>query len=197
MIDIIDVGLKFSNIMSQRPSTDKIVIHHADMTGSVEDIHKLHLKQGWAGIGYHYYVRQDGKVYRGRPEDKQGAHCINSNNSSVGVCFEGRYDTIATMPNAQMEAGKELIKYLRDKYPHAKLYKHSDLYATACPGRYFPYDELIKEEPAKIYSVNDILWQLMHDGIVTEADKWKAKMQDDTDVYWLCYKTANKLRGTL
>lgn len=59
------------------------------------------------------------------------------------------------------------------------------------------YEEEGIKEPAKIYSVNDILWQLMHDGIVTEADKWKVKMQEDTDVYWLCYETANKLRGTL
>lgn len=51
-------------------------------------------------------------------------------------------------------------------------------------------------EAAKIHTVNDILWQLMHDGIVTDAEKWKRKMEEDTDVYWLCYKAANKLRGT-
>lgn len=196
-MNIIETDLKFTELAYPRCATDKIIIHHADMLGSVEDIHRVHLEKGWSGIGYHFYVRRDGNIYRGRPEERIGAHCINNNATSIGVCFEGRYDTVATMPNVQLEAGKELIKYLRDKYPQAKLYKHSDLYATACPGRYFPYDDLISEEAPKIYSVNDILWQLMHDGIVTEADKWKAKMQDDTDVYWLCYKTANKLRGTL
>lgn len=196
-MNVIETDLKFTELAYPRCATDKIIIHHADMLGSVEDIHRVHLEKGWSGIGYHFYVRRDGNIYRGRPEERIGAHCINSNATSIGVCFEGRYDTVATMPNAQLEAGKELIKYLRDKYPQAKLYKHSDLYATACPGRYFPYDDLISEEAPKIYSVNDILWQLMHDGIVTEADKWKRKMESDTDVYWLCYKTANKLRGTL
>lgn len=196
-MNVIDTGLKFAEFTQPRSATDKIVIHHADMLGSVEDVHNLHLKNGWAGIGYHFYVRRDGKIYKGRPEELIGAHCINHNNTSIGVCFEGRYDTIATMPNAQLEAGKELIKYLRDKYPGARLYKHSDLYATACPGRYFPYNELTEEGASKISTVNDILWQLMHDGIVTEAEKWKRKMESDTDVYWLCYKIANKLRGTL
>lgn len=196
-MNIIETDLKFTELAYPRCATDKIIIHHADMLGSVEDIHRVHLEKGWSGIGYHFYVRRDGNIYRGRPEERIGAHCINNNATSIGVCFEGRYDTVATMPNVQLEAGKELIKYLRDKYPQAKLYKHSDLYATACPGRYFPYDDLISEEAPKIYSVNDILWQLMHDGIVTEADKWKRKMESDTDVYWLCYKTANKLRGTL
>lgn len=196
-MNVIETDLKFTELAYPRCATDKIIIHHADMLGSVEDIHRVHLEKGWSGIGYHFYVRRDGNIYRGRPEERIGAHCINNNATSIGVCFEGRYDTVATMPNVQLEAGKELIKYLRDKYPQAKLYKHSDLYATACPGRYFPYDDLISEEAPKIYSVNDILWQLMHDGIVTEADKWKRKMESDTDVYWLCYKTANKLRGTL
>lgn len=196
-MNIMETDLKFKESANPRSETDKIIIHHADMFGSVEDIHKVHLKKGWAGIGYHFYVRQDGRIYRGRPEEQIGAHCLNNNATSIGVCFEGRYDTISAMPNVQLEAGKELIRYLRDKYPQAKLYKHSDLYATACPGRYFPYDDLIKEEPSKIYSVNDILWQLMHDGIVTEADKWKNKMESDTDIYWICYKIANKLRGTL
>lgn len=194
---IIDTGLKFATTLYDRAKTDKIVIHHADMLGSVEDIHKLHLKQGWSGIGYHFYVRKDGQIYRGRPEKKQGAHCIGENNRSIGVCFEGRYDLPSTMPDVQLAAGKELIKHLREKYPQVELFKHSELFATACPGRYFPYDELIKDTPAKITSINDILWQLMHDHVLTEADKWKEKMETDTDVYWLCYKMANKLRGTL
>lgn len=196
-MNIIETNLDFSELSHPRGATNKIIIHHADMFGSVDDIHKLHKNQGWSGIGYHFYIRQDGKVYRGRPENRVGAHCLNSNSDSIGICFEGRYDAISAMPNVQLESGKELIKYLRDKYPQAKIYKHSDLFATACPGRYFPFDELIRETPSKIYTINDILWELMHNHIITEADKWKRKMETDTDVYWLCYKTANKLRGTL
>lgn len=31
------------------------------------------------GIGYHFLVRKDGSVYRGRPEDMVGAHAGNNN----------------------------------------------------------------------------------------------------------------------
>lgn len=49
---IVDVGLKFRNL-TPREITDTIVLHHAAHTNcTVEDIHKWHLDQGWAGIGY-------------------------------------------------------------------------------------------------------------------------------------------------
>ena len=49
----------------------------------------------------------------------------------------------------------------------------------------------------KVESINDIVWELANAGIVTDSKLWIKKCETDKDTYWICYKMANKLRGTL
>lgn len=155
-IQIIDTGLKFTNQLVVRAKTDKIVLHHSAGTGSVEEIHNLHIKSnGWSGIGYHLYIRRDGTVYRGRPIDKVGAHCLDHNYYTIGICFEGNFET-GEMSDNQFSAGREVIKYLKELYPNAEFCGHRDLNATSCPGKNFPLEQMIKEDeemkPEEIYN---------------------------------------------
>ena len=136
---------KWNGSLSTRSTTNKIIIHHMAGVGSAQDIHSIHLKNGWSGIGYHFFVRLDGSVYEGRPIDKVGAHTTGQNSSSVGICFEGNYEERTSMPYEQLQSGRELIKYLKNKYPNAKISKHRDYMATACPGKNFPFDEVVAE----------------------------------------------------
>lgn len=79
-MQIIETNLKF-NAMDIRNKTEQIVLHHSGVTvlQSVETIHNYHKNtNGWSGIGYHFYVRKDGKIYRGRPENTVGAHAVRS-----------------------------------------------------------------------------------------------------------------------
>lgn len=198
-MNIIEPDYSWNGTLANRQLTKMIILHHAAMHGSVADIHKLHQQQGWAGIGYHFYVRQDGTVYSGRPIDKIGAHCKGHNNNSIGICFEGNFERELKMADAQIKSGHELIKKIMNKYGNLFVHLHKDLFATQCPGRYFPSNKIIygDESMSVISSINDILWELMDKDIITEADKWEEKMEKDKDVYWICYKMANKLRGTL
>ena len=144
-MEIIETNLEFKN-MSTRKSTERIILHHADAKNcSAEDIHRWHLNNGWSGAGYHFLVRKDGKVYRLRPEDKVGAHAYGSNNNSLGICFEGNYME-EDMPEAQKEAGKELVAYLKNKYKISTVQKHKDVCVTSCPGDKFPFDEIANSE---------------------------------------------------
>lgn len=50
--------------LNRRLQTDMIVIHHTgcnDIDASAEQIHEWHIAQGWAGIGYHFVIRKDGR----------------------------------------------------------------------------------------------------------------------------------------
>ena len=49
----------------------------------------------------------------------------------------------------------------------------------------------------KVESINDIVWELTNAGIITDGKLWVQKCAEDKNVYWLCYKMANKLRETL
>lgn len=132
-----DAGLKFTVNPDKRKSTSLLILHHAAGDGSVEAIHKGHLARNWYGIGYHYYVRKDGSIWRGRPEDSVGTHTVGRNNISIAVCFEGNFEN-DIMSDAQMESGRQLIADILGRYEGIKVTTHRDHDATACPGNNFP-----------------------------------------------------------
>lgn len=148
-MNIIETNLVFNRPLSKRLVTNKIIIHHA----SVEEcdakiIHIWHKANGWAGIGYHFVVRKDGTIERGRPLDKVGAHCTGQNSDSIGICFEGDFEK-EHMEDAQLKAGRELIAYIKQTYPLIRVTKHKDFMATDCPGKNFPFDELTAVKKGK------------------------------------------------
>lgn len=158
-MNIIETNLEFSGL-SKRNSTNRIILHNSgvNVLQSVEVIHNYHKNSlGWAGIGYHFYVRKDGSIYRGRPEDAVGAHAYGSNSDSIGICFEGNFDE-ETMPEAQKRAGIELVAYLKKKYGISTVQGHRDVCSTSCPGKNFPFEEIAngvveesEEEEMKVY----------------------------------------------
>lgn len=173
---IIEKTYNWSGSLTTRAATKYIILHHRAGNGSVESIHTQHLSQGYTGIGYHFYVRKDGSVYRGRPIDKAGAHCKGSNSIAIGVCFEGNFET-ETMPTAQLTAGRELIAYLQSIYPNAEVKQHKNFNSTACPGRRFPFEEVTSmtlENAIKIIQN-------------------KAGLASDTVKFLLCYKYGEEL----
>ena len=88
-MQIIEMTYPWAGTLAKRGVTRRIILHHAAaVTCTARQIHQWHLANGWAGIGYHFFVRKDGRVYRGRPEDTVGAHAGNNNYDSIGICFE-------------------------------------------------------------------------------------------------------------
>ena len=83
------------------------------------------------GIGYHYVIRRDGTIEPGRPEWMVGAHCLNHNAHSLGICYEGgldiRGDPADTRTPAQKEALRWLLGQLHRAYPRAVILGHHDL----------------------------------------------------------------------
>jgi len=188
----------FKGKHSKRAKTDFIILHHRAGDGDAKSIHASHLALGWSGIGYHFYVRKDGSVYRGRPQDTVGAHCagggINLNPSSVGVCFEGNFET-EQMGDAQLDAGRELVCYLKGIYPDAKVGGHNEFMATACPGKNFPMEKMLTAKVLE--SANDIVWELDHSYFeILDKDKFVKELEtakkNNSSLYWGYYKLVNK-----
>jgi N-acetylmuramoyl-L-alanine amidase len=122
-----------------------IVVHYSatygDQNLSAADIDKMHKARGWSGIGYHYFIRRDGTVEKGRPDTKVGAHVGGQNSGKLGICWAGGVDR-ATGPSKgvdnrtpeQTESLVRLIRELLKKHRGAKVVGHRDLAATQCPG---------------------------------------------------------------
>jgi hypothetical protein len=150
---IIEPAYKWNGTLKKRSKTEYLILHHSAANGSAEDIHRYHVSLGWTGIGYHYYIRKDGSIYRGRPENVEGAHTVGYNDKSIGVCFEGNFE-VEQMSDAQYSAGLDLVKDILTRYPGVEIGGHRDYDTTACPGKNFPLEKMVKEAmTAAIYRV--------------------------------------------
>ena len=110
-----------------------------DQESSAAQIDTWHRNRGWKlGIGYHYVVRRNGEIELGRPEYMVGAHCLNHNTHSIGVCYEGGLDARGqpadTRTAEQKAALRRLLEDLHRRYPRAIIVGHHDLDPKkACP----------------------------------------------------------------
>lgn len=138
-MSIIETNLSFSPL-NERSTTDLIVIHHIgdiDRDVTAEEVHQWHLNNGWSGIGYHYLIRKDGTVERGRPRNAVGSHAQGFNSRSIGINVVGDFEQ--AQPNfAQIESLSSLIAELCNIYgltPNTEtVVGHRDLMPTTCPG---------------------------------------------------------------
>lgn len=139
---------------SKREITDIVIHCTATKTSSditADDIRRMHKRQGWSDIGYHYVVRLDGKVEQGRDVDLIGAHVSGFNAHSIGIVYVGGLGNDAspkdTRNDLQKNALLNLLMDLRKLYPKAKISGHRDFspdlngngqvepneYVKACP----------------------------------------------------------------
>jgi len=140
-------ALNFPRPRVRRSRTDTIVVHHLDAQWDVRRVHADHLGRGWNGIGYNFHVAKDGTISEGRGSWYVGAHTEGFNSTTVGIGCEGQYHTAdREMPDAQFNALVWLIKHLRGIFGDIPIKGHRDLTATACPGQFFPLDELRRLE---------------------------------------------------
>ena len=139
---IIETIYNWARSPGVRSTTTHLILHHAAGNGSAQAVHSSHLGKGYAGIAYHYYITKDGTIYRGRDENWNGGHTSNYHHNSIGICFEGNFET-DIMSAAQRKAGAELVADIVRRYPGIKVGKHSWYNATACPGAKFPFDEIV------------------------------------------------------
>lgn len=179
---IIEHNWAWRHGLSARKYTDAIVLHHAAIkTASAEDIHRAHLQRDngtWAGIGYHLYIRKNGEIHEGRPLWASGAHVLNHNYHTVGVCVEGNYDVETAMPVVQLNAVREALRYLKGVYPDARIMCHKELQATACPGKYYPLAEVLKyNEPDKPAEREEDMAEPIYKHIQDVPEYWRAAVQ--------------------
>ena len=136
------LGLKL--LPKSRRIINEIIVHcSATPEGkdySVADIRKWHKQQGWSDIGYHYVVYRDGTIRDGRDVNISGAHCVNHNSHSIGVCYIGGVASDGKTPKdtrtpSQRIALKQLLTELLMLYPNARIYGHHDFdKGKACPS---------------------------------------------------------------
>ena len=113
-----------------------LVIHCSDTNDkedlNASDIHNMHLKFGWDGIGYHKIIRRSGRIENGRPEYWIGAHVKGKNDISLGVCLIGRNN----FTSQQFISLEKVLRSWKDSFPKAEIVGHCNTGNTnkTCPN---------------------------------------------------------------
>ena len=125
---------------------NKIIIHCSATPRGVDynanDIDKWHRNRGFSKIGYHYVIRLNGSIEKGREENEMGAHCLGQNMDSIGICYIGGLSRDKQTPEdtrteAQKIALKGLVDSLKKKYREKGIiltvHGHNEFANKACP----------------------------------------------------------------
>lgn len=130
----------------KRKATNYIVIHcsatRPSMNVGAAEIRKWHLDKGWSDIGYHFVIKRDGTVQKGRDQDAVGAHEPTRNATGIGVCLVGGVsEKNFTIPEnnytpQQWASLEALVGKLLKQYPKAVVQGHRDCpnVRKACPS---------------------------------------------------------------
>lgn len=112
-----------------------------DMDIGAKEIKMWHVQRGWLDIGYHYVIKRDGDVEKGRNDNSPGAHARGFNNKSLGICLVGGAESDRKTPEQnftpmQYASLGRLLDTLKGDHPDAEILGHRDLprVAKACPS---------------------------------------------------------------
>lgn len=119
----------------------EIIVHctatKPNVDWGVREIRNCHVNdKGYADIGYHFVVRRNGFIEKGRAEWRQGAHCYGHNRHSIGVCYVGglnqQGEAEDTRTEAQKRALRQLLGELVMKYK-CEIHGHNEYSSKKCP----------------------------------------------------------------
>lgn len=118
----------------------KRIILHATATPPDRDVTAAEIRRwhvegnGWSDIGYHYVIRRDGTLEKGRPDNVPGAHVAGHNHDSLGVALAGGWKGDCDYTAAQWATLAGLVRTLQVQHPDAKVSGHRDYDdGKACP----------------------------------------------------------------
>ena len=124
-----------------------IAIHHTATPAGISPfrIAELHVnadpsrgKESWPGIGYHFFVHDNGRIEQTNPLETVSYHVYRHNRYTVGVAFAGSFMNGRIPTSAQLRSGAHLVAWLMQelKIPLARVWGHRDFpdNTTVCPG---------------------------------------------------------------
>jgi hypothetical protein len=122
--------LLVKNAFSAERNYKSAVIHHtASHDVSAKEIDRWHKERGFDSIGYHWVIRANGAIEKGRDIWKQGAHA-KGRNQKTGIVLTG-YDKFS-------KAQKKSLKGLLTMLKITDVERHHD----KCPGKGLDLEKL-------------------------------------------------------
>ena len=135
-----ELDAEFSTV---RRDVTEVIIHATETysnknIGSPE-INDIHNKLGHDGIGFHYVIRRDGSLQRGRPVNRKGEHApVNDHDDfSIGIVMVGGLAAASGQENpsrsphsftrAQFTTLEQFLESFYRKFPGGQVFGHNDV----------------------------------------------------------------------
>ena len=123
----------------------------------------------------------------------------NANSVGIEICVnpESSYDVA-------FQNTVTLVKHLMAELniPIDRVVRHYDASRKNCPASMsangWALWQTFKTQlavNAELTSVNDIVWELAHRGIISDNGLWLKKLEQDSNSYWLARKTVKYIQG--
>lgn len=124
----------------------ELIIHCSGTDNEAYDftaMKKDHIEnRGWADIGYHYVIDQQGMIRAGRDLYVIGAHCRAHNKNSIGICLMGN----EKFTKAQGIALLQLCIRLGIRFPITKVTPHNEYNENkTCPNISLEFIEMFNK----------------------------------------------------
>ena len=134
-----------TEMMAIEREIDTVFIHATETTtdkniGASEiNSMQIALNNEFDGIGYHYVIRRDGRLQRGRPVNKKGDHTKTKNDTSIGLVLVGGLNCASSETNptnfrsaqsftiAQYNTLETFLQAFYRRYPGGSVFGHNDL----------------------------------------------------------------------
>ena len=91
-----------------------------------------HKQRGWAGIGYHFFIRKDGALEPGRDLEKTPAAQAGNNTGTIAICLHGL--ELDKFTDAQFQTLRQLCDQINQAYGGTvSFHGHCEVSDKTCP----------------------------------------------------------------
>lgn len=124
---------------------DRVFIHcSASDSPKHDDVSVMdswHKARGWSGVGYHYFIKKDGTIQKGRDINRTPAAQRGHNSGTIAICCHGLEEDRFT--KEQFHSLRALCSAINQAYDKKiTFHGHNEVAAKACPV--FDHREVLK-----------------------------------------------------
>lgn len=183
------------------------VIHNTANDASAKN-EVSYMKNNDLQTSFHFAV-DDIEVRQGILEHRNAFHAgdgANGEGNRKGIGVEICYSESggARFEKAENNAAEFVaMKLMEFGWGIDQVKKHQDFSGKYCPHRTLDmgWERFLKKVKShmtsELRSVNDIVWELSHRGIITNKELWLKKLATDENSYWLAKKCADYIRRNI
>lgn len=114
---------------------DRVFIHCSasdhDHHDDVSVMRNWHKNRGWRDVGYHFFIKKDGTIQKGRDVELTPAAQKGHNTATIAICLHGL--DVDKFTEEQFDSLRDLCSEILLLEPNVTFHGHREVANKACP----------------------------------------------------------------